>query len=109
MCMTNQEMWSKKIIRYHHTQGNLIKTLIFVRQCFSAFATAEPLENACVVHGTLCNDPSVYIAVTAWNCGCEFRPRQFRSVSAEALVATRRNIRFGGTMVEKHCYMQLKI
>jgi len=32
---------------------------------FNIFAATEPSENVCVVHGTLCNDPSVYIATTA--------------------------------------------
>jgi len=50
-----------------------------------------------------CNDQSVYIATTAQNCGREFRPRQFRSISAEPLAATRGTQRFRGTTVEKHC------
>jgi len=37
-----------------------------------------------------------YIAATAQNCGREFRPRQFRSVSGKPLAATR------GIPVEKH-------
>jgi len=56
---------------------------------FNHFAAAEPYVNVCVVHVTQYNDPSVYIAITAQNCRCEFRPRQFRSVSAEPLTATR--------------------
>jgi len=62
---------------------------------FNLFAAAESSTNVCVVHGTLCNDPSVYIPTTQ-NCGCEFCPRQIRSVSAEPLTATR------GIPVEKH-------
>ena len=50
---------------------------------FNHFSAAEPSVNVCVGHGTQHNDPSAYIATTAQNCGCEFRPRQFRSVSAE--------------------------
>jgi len=42
---------------------------------FNHFAAAEPSVNVCVAHGSLCNDPSVCIATTAQNCGCEFRPR----------------------------------
>jgi len=63
---------------------------------FNLFAATEPSANVCDAHGTLWNDPSDYIATTAQNCGCEFRSRQFRSVSAEPLAATR------GTLVEKH-------
>ena len=37
---------------------------------------------------------------TAKNCSCQFRPRQFRSVSAEPLAVTH------GTPVEKHWSMQ---
>jgi len=44
---------------------------------FNHFAAAEPSVNVCVAHGTLCNDLSVYIATTAQNCGCEFRPGNF--------------------------------
>jgi len=29
------------------------------------FAAGESSANVCVAHGTLCNDPSVYIATTA--------------------------------------------
>jgi len=36
------------------------------------------------------------------NCGCEFRPRQFRSVSAEPLSVTRGTLWFRGTPVAKH-------
>jgi len=32
---------------------------------FNHFVAAEPSVNVCVAHGTLCNDPSVYIATTA--------------------------------------------
>jgi len=32
---------------------------------FNYFAAAEPSANVCVAHGTLCNDPSVYIATAA--------------------------------------------
>jgi len=28
-------------------------------------AAVEPSANVCVAHGTLCNDPSAYIAATA--------------------------------------------
>ena len=49
---------------------------------FHLFAAAKPSANVCVAHGTLCNDPSVYAATTALKGVCEFRPRQFRSVSA---------------------------
>jgi len=70
---------------------------------FIHFAAAEPSINICVGNGTQYNGPSVYIAITAQNCGCEFRPRQFRSVSAEPLTATRGTYRFRGTTVEKHC------
>jgi len=48
---------------------------------FNLLAAAEPSVNVYVAHGTLCDDPSVYIATTAQNCGCEFRLWQFRSVS----------------------------
>jgi len=44
---------------------------------FNHFAAAEPYVNVCVAHGTLCNDPSVYIVTTAQNCGREFRPGNF--------------------------------
>ena len=63
---------------------------------FNLFAAAEPSTNACVARETLCNDPSVYIATTAQNGGCEFPPRQIRSVSAEPPAANR------GTPIEKH-------
>jgi len=63
---------------------------------FNHFAAAEPSATVCIVHGTLCNHPSFYFATTANSCGCEFRPREFRSVSAEPLAATR------GTLTEKH-------
>jgi len=56
---------------------------------FNLFAAEDPSANVCVAHGTLCNDLSVYIATTAKNCGREFRPRQFRSISAEPLAAIR--------------------
>ena len=70
---------------------------------FNLFAAAEPYVNVCVAHGTQCNGPSVYIATTAQNCGREFHPRQFRSVSGKPLAATRGTQRFRGTPVEKHC------
>jgi len=44
---------------------------------FKRFAAGEPFANVCVAHGTLCNDPSVYIATKAKTCGCEFSPRPF--------------------------------
>ena len=44
---------------------------------FNLFAAAEPSANVCVARGTLCNDPSVYIATTAKNCGCKFPPNKF--------------------------------
>ena len=56
---------------------------------FGVFAAAEPSVNVCVAHWTICNDPSVCIAATAYSCGCEFRPRQFRFLSAKPLTATR--------------------
>ena len=65
------------------------------------FAAAEPSVNVCVARGTLCNDPSVYIATTAQNCGCECPPRQIRSVSVEPLAANRGTLGFRGTPVEK--------
>jgi len=73
---------------------------------FNHFAAGEPSANVCVAHGTARNDPSVYIATTAQNRGCEFRPRQFRSVSGEALAATRpearlKNIDLGCSFVFK--------
>ena len=46
---------------------------------------------------------SILLQPTAQNCGREFRPRQFRSVSAEPLAATRGTSRFRGTKVEKLC------
>jgi len=50
---------------------------------FNLFVAAvKPSATVCVARGTLCNDPGVYIAITALNCGGEFRSRQFRSVSA---------------------------
>jgi len=54
---------------------------------FNHFSAAEPSVNVCVARGTQYNNPRVYIATTAQNYGCEFRPRQFRSVSAEPLAA----------------------
>jgi len=69
---------------------------------FNLFPAAEPSANVCLAHGTLCNHPSVYIAITAQNCGCEFRPRQFWSVSAKPLAVTR------GNPVEKHCSELIK-
>jgi len=56
---------------------------------FNHFSAAEPSVNVCVARGTQYNDPSVYIATTAQNCGCEFHPRQFRFVSVEPLATTR--------------------
>jgi len=50
---------------------------------FNLFAAAEPSANVCIAHETWCNGLSVHIATTAQNCGCEFRLRQFQSVSAE--------------------------
>jgi len=32
---------------------------------FNLFAAAKSTANVCIAHGTLCNDPSVYIATTA--------------------------------------------
>jgi len=32
---------------------------------FNLFATGEPSANVCVAHGTVCNDPNIYIATTA--------------------------------------------
>jgi len=55
---------------------------------FILFAAAEPSPNVCVAYGTLCNDPSVYIATTTQNCGFEFRLRQLRSLTAKPLVAS---------------------
>jgi len=70
---------------------------------FNHFAAAELSVNVCVARGTVCNDPNIYNATTAQNCGCEFRPRQFRSVSGKPLAATRGTQRFRGTTIEKHC------
>jgi len=61
---------------------------------FQPFAIAEPSVNVCVAHGTLSNDPRVYIAPTAKNCGCKFRHMQIQSDSAERLAATRGTLRF---------------
>ena len=61
---------------------------------FNFFTAAGPSANICAVHKTLCNYRSVYIVTTAQNCDCEFRPRQFRSVSAEPPAATRGTLRF---------------
>jgi len=76
-----------------------------VYQCFSVFfAAVKPSVNVCVAHGTSCDDPSVCIAVTAMNCVGEFRPRQFRPVSAEPpwqpLAEPRGSVE---PPVEKHC------
>jgi len=74
-----------------------METLISRPVFINLFAPAEPSANVCVAHVTLRNDSSVCptfcnkpvkqwysgIATTAHNCGYEFRPRQFRSVSAE--------------------------
>jgi len=46
-----------------------------------------------------------YIAATAENCGYEFRPRRFRSVSGKPLAATRGTLWFRGIPVEKHWAM----
>jgi len=40
----------------------LIVTLVTV--FFILFAAAEPSTNVCVAHGTLCNDPCIYIIAT---------------------------------------------
>jgi len=64
--------------------GSTIPSAVF----FNHFASAEPSVNVCVAYGTLCIDPSVCVATTTLNCGCEFRFRQFRSVLAEPLAAT---------------------
>jgi len=69
---------------------------------FNVFALVEPSTNVCVAYGTLCNDSCVYTAATAYHCGCEFRPRKFRCVSAEPLTTTRGNLSFRGTPVKKH-------
>jgi len=58
-------------------KGFKLSTSVF----FNLSAAEEPSANVWVAHGTLCNDPSVYIARTAQNCGCDFRPRQFRPIS----------------------------
>ena len=63
---------------------------------FNHFSAGEPSVNVCVAHGTLCSDPSVYIATAAQNCGREFRPRTFPSVAAEPPADTR------GTSVVEH-------
>jgi len=64
---------------------------------FNLFAAPEPSANVCVVHATLSNDPSVHIATKSYNCCCEFRSRQFRSVSAKPLAAMHGTPRFRGT------------
>jgi len=69
---------------------------------FQPLCCTEPSANVCFARRTLCNDPSVYIAITAKNCGCEFPPRKIRSVSAEPLAANRGALGFLGTPVEKH-------
>jgi len=38
---------------------------VFQSSVFKLFTAAEPFVNVCVAHGTLYNDPSVYIATTA--------------------------------------------
>jgi len=43
----------------------IVSTLKCKSVFFNLFAAAEPCANVCVAHGTLCNDPSVYIAATA--------------------------------------------
>jgi len=73
---------------------------------FNLFAATERSANVCIARGTLCNDPSVYITITAYNCGCEFGPTQFRSVLVESLATTRGTLRFRGTPVEKHWRIQ---
>jgi len=83
------------------------------RTFFSTFMLQRNSANVWVAHGTLCNDPKVYhtstinmwnsgIATTAENRDCEFRPRQFQSISAEPLTATRGFLRFRRILVEKH-------
>jgi len=44
--------------------------------------SAKPSAHVRVACGIPCIDPSVYVATTAQKGVCEFRPRQFRSVSA---------------------------
>jgi len=81
---------------------------------FNLFAAGNLSANVWVARGTLHAMIQVSILLsminlwnngtptTAQNCSCEFRPRQFRSVSAEPLTATRGNLRFRVTLVEKH-------
>jgi len=76
---------------------------------FNLFAAAEPSANVYVVHGTLCNDPSVCIATTAQKYSYEFCPRQLRFVSAEPLAATRGTSGFRGTPIEKHWVWRNKV
>ena len=53
-------------------------TRIASGQCFPTFLLSVELSaNVCVAHGTLYNDPSVYIATSAYNCGRELRSGNF--------------------------------
>jgi len=63
--------------------------MLFYSSVSQLFLAVGLSANVRVAHGNLCNDPIVHIVTTAQNCGREFRPRQFRFVSAEPLAVTR--------------------
>ena len=96
-----------------------------LRQCFSTFLLQRSLpqmfalimEPSAMIHVSillsvinLCNRG---IATTAKNCVCEFRPRQFRSVSAETLAAPRQSgvmyIHFFSKEPQLHWFLVLHI
>jgi len=51
-----KSMYTSNILAKHRS------LLLFAAVFFNLFAAGEPSANVCVAYGTLCNDPSVYIA-----------------------------------------------
>jgi len=56
-----------KLLMYHLEDLRVpqVGNPCFTATFFNLFAAAKPSANVCVVHGTVRNDPSVYIAATA--------------------------------------------
>jgi len=70
---------------------------MFTAVLFNLFVAAEPSANVSIAHGTLCIDPSVFIATTAQN----WSQISFQAISVcfgGTLAATR------GTPVEKQWF-----
>jgi len=84
-------------------------------QCVSTFLLQRNLPQMFVLEPYAMIQVSILLSVTnlwnsgivttAQNCGCEFRPRQFLSVSVEPLAATHGTLRFRGNPIDKHWFM----